>query len=274
MRRLRCLIASSALVCITTWAQAENKVLFIGNSYTFGAGGTQSVPDIFDALANAGGQEDPTTVMRAVGGKDYKFHYENSSEFIQQEAWTHVILQNYSTQPTHIKNTQDHFDYGTRLYQAIVANNADTQVMLYMTWARAEAHSLISGKSTPKSFASTNEMLEELRSNYYALAEQLSKANPDKLPTVVNPVGLAWKAAGGNLPADAERFIDLFDKDKHHGNDRGYYLSACVHYACIYQASPEGLFTQPEVRALELKISAEEAALLEKAAWETVSKQN
>ena len=41
------------------------------------AGGDLTVPDIFDALGNAAGYEDQTTVIRAVGGKDFQDHYEN-----------------------------------------------------------------------------------------------------------------------------------------------------------------------------------------------------
>ncbi|MGE9290252.1 MAG: SGNH/GDSL hydrolase family protein [Puniceicoccales bacterium] len=268
--RAQSLLGFLALIFLCSWSQAENKVLFLGNSYTFGSGGTESVPNIFDALANATGQEDPTTVMRAVGGKDYKFHYQNSLDYVQQAPWTHVILQNYSTLPTHIKNTQEHFDYGSRLYEAIIANNPDTQVMLYMTWARAYVHPLVSGTSSPKSFGSTDEMLEELSTNYTALAEQLTAENPDNLPVIVNPVGIAWNLAGGNLPPSDPGFVDLFGKDNHHGNDAGYYLAACVHFASVYQSSPVGLFGSPEVQSLNLKIAPEVAKKLEEVAWEAV----
>jgi hypothetical protein len=255
-------------------AYAENKVLFIGNSYTFGAGGTQSVPTIFDALAVAAGQEDPFVEMCTTGGKDYKFHYKKSQASIAQQPWTHVILQNHSTRPTHLGNIDEHIQYGTLLYDSIIESNADTQVMLYMTWARAATHPLISGESTPKSFASCDEMLGELRTGYNALAASINTAHPDRKPVVVNPVGLAWMHAGGNLPQSASGFIDLFDKDNHHGDDRGYYLSACVHYSMIYGASPEGLFAKTAVQALGLKMSAIEAAKLETTAWKTVTSVN
>ena len=41
--------------------RGEDKVLFIGNSFTIGSGGG-GVPGIFDRLAQAGGHGDPTTV--------------------------------------------------------------------------------------------------------------------------------------------------------------------------------------------------------------------
>lgn len=265
-RLFACLVTS---LLITHSAPAENKVLFIGNSYTFGSGGTQSVPDIFDALANAGGQEDPTTVTRAVSGKDYKYHYQNSTSHIQQEQWTHVILQNLSTGPTHVGSISDHTTYGTLLYASIITNNPNTQVMLYQTWARQATHSIITGTSTSSTFATTDEMLDELVTNYDALAASLTSANPDKSPTLVNPVGIAFQRAGGNLEASDPDYIDLFS-DGTHANDLGYYLSACVHYSSIYLTSPEGLFSHSAITALGLNVSASDAALLESTAWDVV----
>ncbi|MBC2601824.1 DUF4886 domain-containing protein [Puniceicoccus vermicola] len=251
---------------------AENKVLFIGNSFTFGDGGTVSVPTIFDALANAAGQEDPLTEMRAVGGKDFQYHYENSQSFIDDEQWTQVVLQNYSTQPTHVGDIDEHMEYGELLYDSVMANNPDTQVYLYLTWSRAEVHGMISGTSDSGHFATTDQMIDELRTNYQALADYLTETNPDKYPVLVNPVGDAWRNAGGYLPASDPDFIDLYKYDEYHGNDNGYYLSACVHYASIYQSSPVGLHSQPEIQNLNLKITDEDFTFLEEIAWQTVNR--
>ncbi len=259
---------ATLLLCVSL--NATEVVLFIGNSYTYGSGGTHSVPDIFDALANAAGEEDPTTVMRAVGGMDYKFHYEDSQSQIAAQVWTHVILQNRSTEPTHVGDIAAHLEYGERLYDSIIANDADTQVMLYQTWARQESHSLISGTSTDTTFASTDEMLEELVTNYTALAERINLNNPQKPAILINPVGKAFKAAGGNLPSSDPDYLDLYS-DGTHANDLGYYLSACVHYSCIYQTSPEGLFETTAISDLGLSVTSPQAAFLEQVAWNTVS---
>ncbi|HRT07380.1 MAG TPA: hypothetical protein P5233_03205, partial [Candidatus Paceibacterota bacterium] len=79
-------------------AQGQYRVLFIGNSFTIGSGGG-GVPGIFDRLAQAGGQPDPVTVMRAVGGQDFQFHSQDptTQAAITSDQWTHVVLQNYST---------------------------------------------------------------------------------------------------------------------------------------------------------------------------------
>jgi hypothetical protein len=266
------LFTSSLLtLSLLSTVQAANNVLFIGNSYTYGKNGTQSVPDIFDALANAGGQDDPNTEMRAVGGTDFEYHYTDSeSKIIAEPPWTHVILQNQSTEPTHVGNVADHMEYGEKLYDLVIANNPDAQVMLYMTWARQASHSIITGTSTSSTFESTDEMLSELVTNYDALAEALIAANPNELPTQVNPVGLAFQRAGANLDSSDPDYIDMYS-DGTHANDLGYYLSACVHYSCIYKSSPVGLFSEAEVIALGLDITEAEAAFLEQVAWDTVT---
>jgi hypothetical protein len=266
--------------------QAEYKVLFVGNSYTIGQGPGpetpggyepsstgRTIPDIFDALARAGGQEDPTTDAWMDGGKGFKDHYENGvlDDFDADPDWTHVVLQNYSTGPTHVGNIEEHMTYGGLLYDEVIAKNPGAQVHLYMTWARAEVNDMISGTSTATTFASTDEMLDELRTNYYALANSLTADHPENLPVIVNPVGDAWNNAGGNLPASDPDFIDLFYSDEYHGNNLGYYLSACVHYASIYKSSPVGLFQTSIIQdLLQYSIDAEDAAFVEQIAWETV----
>lgn len=154
--------------------QAQYRVLFIGNSFTIGSGGG-GVPGIFDRLAQAGGHPDPDTVMRAVGGEDFQFHSADATTqvAIRSQAWTHVVLQNYSTQPTHLASgsVPNHYAYGSLLYRQVMTNNPATRVVLFETWSRSAAHSLITGVSSPTSFASTAEFQTELRTNYQGLAE-------------------------------------------------------------------------------------------------------
>ena len=258
------------LAVLATSARAENKVLFLGNSFTLGSGGASSVPNIFDALARAAGQADPSTVMVGVGGKNYQYHYENHQTEISSQPWTHVVIQNYSTEPTHIGSPGDHMTYGKLLYSSIMANNGETNVHLYQTWARSAIHSLITGTSTSSTFESTKEMLDELATNYQALANALNSENPSNPPVKVNPVGQAWNDAGGNLHPNDSSYIDLFSSDEYHGNSLGYYLSACVHYAAIYEDSPVGLYSSPEITSLGLKLNINDARFIENIAWQSV----
>ena len=251
-------------------APAENQVLFIGNSFTIGS--TASVATIFDRLAIAGGHPDPTTVMRAVGGQGYDYHVADATTQaeIASRPWTHVVMQNYSTRPTHVGDIAEHLASGTELYNQIMANNAATQVVLFETWSRAANHSLITGASTPTTFASTAEMQAELRDNYQGLAESLNAANPARPPVVVGRAGDAWENAGGLLAESHPDFADLHGGDDYHGNDNGYYLAAAVFYSVIYATSPESLGTHGEVTSLGLNLT-EDAAMLGRVAWETTA---
>ena len=109
------------------FACAQHRVLFIGNSFTIGSGGG-GVPGIFDRLAQAGGHPDPTTVMRAVGGQNFQFHSLDATTqtTINSQPWTHVVLQNYSTEPTHLASgsVANHYTYGSLLYRQIMARAA------------------------------------------------------------------------------------------------------------------------------------------------------
>jgi hypothetical protein len=57
--------------------------------------------------------------------------------------------------------------------------------------------------------------------------------------------------------------------DHFHGDDDGYYLTACVMYAMIYKASPVGLSDDPLLSSLPL-VFDEDPAFLEAVAWQTV----
>ncbi len=267
LRRLAVIV----LLLACSAARAEDTILFLGNSFTYGDGGTVGVPNIFDCLAVAGGQQDPTTVMRAVGGQSFQFHENDatSRSTIASRPWSYVVIQNYSTEPTHIGNPESHHANGTLLYQRILGNHPQTKVILYQTWARAAGHPMISGVSTPASFESTAEMQSELRANYRDLADSLNAANPGNPPVIVAPVGDAWEHAGGLLPAQDPAFHRLHGADNYHGNNNGYYLAAAVFYATIYGQSPEGLHAHPVVSALGLQLT--DPAHLERVAWDTVS---
>ncbi len=252
---------------------SQTRVLFLGNSFTIG--GTASVPTIFDQLAQAGGNGDPTVVMQAVGGVDYQYHATNAASLaaIASQPWDYVVLQNFSIEPTHFvdgtHSLANHYTYGGSLYDSIMANHATTRVILFETWSRAVGHAYITGTSGPQSFASTAEMQGELRTNYNGLADSLTMAHPANPPVGVAPIGDAWENAGGLRAPSDPLFTDLHGSDLYHGDDDGYYLAAATIYATIYNKSPEGLSTHPEVSSLNLGRNVS-PTYLESVAWDTV----
>jgi dienelactone hydrolase len=280
---VRILLAGWLVLGLPGLAGAEDRVLFIGNSFTFADGDKGvdhareigGVPGIFRRLAEAGGQGSPIVEMQAAGGKDYRFHCTNAATqaALRSRVWTHVVLQNYSTEPTHFvdgaHSISNHLKYGEELYRRVLSNSPQAQVILEETWSRAAAHPYISGVASPRSFVSTQAMQQEIRSHYLALARRLDAIRETGPRVLIAPVGDAWEAAGGLLPASSPGFVNLFKSDRYHGNDNGYYLAAAVLYSRIYRANPHGLSSHPQVAALKLHLTVAPTQL-EDAAWNSV----
>ena len=279
-----CLLPFAAWMMAAGEVAAEHRVLFIGNSFTYGYGSTTGVPDLFDRLARAGGHEDPITLMRAIGGADFQEHAGDSDTLtaIDSQAWTHVVLQGYSSEPTHLtpnggRSIADHLTYGRELYNRVMENNSASKVMLFETWSRAASHPIITGSSTNTTFASTAQFQNELRTNYRLLRDNLNNEFPDAPSVSVALVGSAWELAGALLPLSDPNFVDLFMANEtpygYHANDRGTYLAACVFYAKIYGQSPLGLHDDPLITSLNLNFGADPTipGFLEQKAWEIVS---
>jgi hypothetical protein len=261
---------------------AQPKILFIGNSFTYGDSDATNitkkiggVPALFGLMAQAGGKEKPITAMTAPGGTDFRFHNSDPAclAAIKSQPWDYVVLQNYSTEPTHLVDGKhrltNHYTYGTALYQQVMTNDPLTHVILYETWSRAAAHPFIKGVSSPGGYASTTEFQAELRSNYQGLAQALNTANPTNPPVIIAPVGDAWEYAGGLRDASDPRHVRMHAGDNYHGNDNGYYLAAAVFYATIYDSNPHGLSTNALISNLHLNLTVP-ASVLEDAAWTTV----
>lgn len=285
------LVRRCGLVPLALWilaageVAAELKVLFIGNSFTYGYGSTTGVPDLFDRLARAGGQADPITLMRTVGGAKFKDHAGDSDTLaaINSKDWTHMVLQNHSAEPTHLtpnsgKSIADHLTFGRALYQQAMINHSHSKVVLYETWSRAASHPIITGTSTNTTFASTTQFQNEVRTNYRLLRDNLNNEFPDAPSVSVAPVGSAWELAGALLPLADPDFVDLFMANEtpdygYHANDRGTYLAACVFYAKLYGSSPVGLHLDPLISSLNLNFGSDPGmpAYLEAKAWEMVA---
>jgi hypothetical protein len=261
---------------------AQPKILFIGNSFTYGGSDATNktmklggVPALFSLLAQAGGQPKPETKMITAGGQDFRYHNSHPATLaaIKSQPWNYVVLQNYSTEPTHMvdgkHSVTNHYIYGIALYQRVMSNNPTTHVILYETWSRAAAHPFISGVSGLTNFASTMEFQAELRANYKGLANALNKANPTNPPVIIAPVGDAWENVGGLRATSDPHYVRLHASDNYHANDNAYYLAAAVFYATIYNANPHGLSTNALISNLHLNLSVP-ASVLEDAAWTTV----
>jgi len=83
----------------------------------------------------------------------------------------------------------------------------------------------------------------------------------------VAAAGYAWMKYLGPNPSEAQ-ILDLYHQDKGHPGPKGTYIYACLLYACITGLNPAGLTSEFKDIQGGICISKEEAAMMQKAAWE------
>lgn len=213
-------------VSIATAENAKN-LLFYGNSFTIasGFGSSQTVPNLVRSIANAAGHPAPTVVNPSIAGWSLQQHLTSNTGTINTgiaagQNWDAVILQDYSTQPTHIGNMAEHRSSYLAMYQLVRARSAGAVAIGYETWARGPGHSYY-----PGTFANPAAMQAELRNGYNLSTADVNAIYGPGTSTVAR-AGDAWQAAG--FP------INYYASDIYHAANRGSLLNAMVIYGTIY----------------------------------------
>ena len=210
---------SLALLCIigTVVSQAtlsaqnkELKVLFVGNSYTYGNNLSHIV-----SIISEGTQTKLVTRKSVAGGAYMWEHWKGSRglktrELIASGEFDIVILQDYSMSAI---NTPDSTYKYIELFTAFNSEHG-AETYLFNTWAR---------KKVPQFQAEIDDVY--LRA---ALANNITRV----------PVGPAWELAQDLRPS-----VELFTSDGSHPNSVGTLLTACVFVKTITGELPERLPT-------------------------------
>jgi hypothetical protein len=218
---------------------APQKVLFIGNSYTY----CNDLPEMVAQMAAAGGRVVDVRQVTA-GGVTLEWHMQNEGTLAAlTEAWDVVVLQEHSIRP--IQDTPKMFQAAAALHVRIAPTGAQT--VLYMTWARQHFPEMQAG----------------LARVYNAVAQEIGAR--------VAPVGLAWEAA---LLADPS--LALYTEDKSHPTPLGSYLTACVFYTTFFGTSPVGLPAKLTTvnGDILVELSEAQAQLVQSVAWDVVRKSD
>ena len=216
----------------------ELRVLFIGNSHTF----LNYMPQMLTELVRAAGRGVVLHAEQSVGdGASLEWHWNHAAtpEKIAARRWDYVVLQDRSAGP--LEDRESFERYGRLLEATIRAQGART--VFYMTWAK---------RARPE----TQALLSEA---YGTIARELG--------ALLAPVGSAWQRA---QQLDPE--ILLHHADGRHANPAGSYLAACVFFAVLLGVSPVGLPGCMDIQGkMRPELAQGEAALLQQAAWDTVS---
>lgn len=192
----------------TITSDQEQKVLFVGNSYTY----FWNLPHVVQGLAESAHIK-ITTSQSTIGGSNLGQHWRGernlkSKTLIEEGDFDIVVIQDHSMQSIEAPDSLMH--YGKLFGELIKSKGA--QPYVYMTWSR---------RWDPY-------MMESIQKEYTSLAEKINAR--------IVPVGLAWKRALELRPE-----LPLYDDDGSHQSSLGTYLNACVFYGIITGKSPVGL---------------------------------
>ena len=255
------LILLVAVASLASLPARGDDVLFIGNSFTFGATAPEvqkngGVPKLLAEIAVAKGRQVATSAVTA-GGKDWAWHLAQPATELAlgSKPWTWVVLQDFSTRPTHLGNVENFIRDGETFSERIAQTSPHAGIVLFETWARPPGvFYLLKPAFGPE------QMMRELHESYGRLRDDLAAKYPGREARVA-PVGTAFARDAANYSA-----INLNAADKHHATAEGYYLAALVIYETIYRDSAKGAPTS--FFHGELVIPADDAAKLEEIADE------
>ncbi|MBF0501701.1 MAG: hypothetical protein HQM09_16300 [Candidatus Riflebacteria bacterium] len=213
-----------ALVIVRHFLPEERlKILFIGNSFTFG----HDVPVLFQKIAGTGRPRSSTNItVVAVPRLALNEHWLSTETraLVCNEPWDYVILQDQSTiafdNPTQMESS-------ISKYVESMVPGKRKQVVLFGTWADL-------GSSH----------LEPVITSLYRRCAQ-------KTRSALAPVGSAFIRAQRIFPAP-----DLFDPDGHHASEYGAWLAAMVIYSTIFGEKPVLPLTETSEKEKRLELLA------------------
>ena len=263
---------------------AATRVLFIGNSFTFGATsavryyragsvrdlngeGIGGTPALFKSFADQSGL--PYTVaLETRGGTGIDWHLAHKRELIAQEAWDVVVAHGYSTLDAKKPGDATRLIASARsLADLLRSRHPTTQLWLEATFPRADQTYLPSGAWYGKTVA---DMARDVQAGY----ERAAQGQPAMGPII--PVGQAWVRAMQTGVADDNPYdgvapdkLNLWGWDHYHGSTAGYYLKALVVFGALTGRDPVNL-GEFECSGFELGLSGTQIKALQRVASDTL----
>lgn len=278
-------LAGLVLVCglFGSQAQAAPRLLFVGNSFLYGAGsavrfyradtvtdlngeGVGAVPALVKSFFQQQGL-DVDVFLELRGGSNFDFHATQRSEVLQKP-WDWVVMHGYSTldaqrprDPTRL------IDGAKQVAHLLRAGNPKVHIDLLSTWSRADQVYRADGAWAGRPIEA---MALDVRAAYDQAAEVVGARG-------VIPVGQAWNRAFALGIADPNPYdgvapgqMNLWATDHYHASDRGYYLEALVIFGHLSGIDPRALGAG-ECSAYELGLSTDEAQALQRVAYEELA---
>lgn len=284
LRRLFNALACGLACATAATSVSAESVLFVGNSFTFGAyspvwkyraasvtdlnaGGVGGVPALFKLFSGEAGLDYQVSLVTNPGiGLDY--HWANNLAKIDRP-WDHVLLQSFSTLDRDKPGDPALLtDYTARFTKVLKARNPAADIELVATWSRPDMTYAGTGPWRGKAIT---DMADDLQRGYAAAAA----ATPGVRGVVA--VGEAFNTAvrtgvaDGN-PYDGTDFgkVNLWAYDHYHASAFGYYLEALMIFGALTGKNPQSLGAR-ETAAVELGFSAAQTQALQKVAHDQLA---
>jgi hypothetical protein len=280
MRQLAVSIAL-ALALTGHGLAAGPSVLFIGNSFLFGAGsavrfyradtvtdlnkeGIGGVPALFKSFTQQAGL-DYDVSLETRGGSGLDFHLASKLTEIGSRPWDTVVMHGFSLldaakprDPAKLVATSK------QMADFLRGKNPKVEIFLISTWSRAD-------QVYPDKGAwhghSVEVMTRDVRAAYDRAAQGAG------IRTII-PVGETWLRAMQTGVADANPYdgieagkLNLWTYDSYHASTHGYYLQALVVFGTLTGRDPRSL-GDGECSAFELGMSRAEVRSLQQVAFD------
>ena len=261
-------------------AAQPRSILFVGNSFTFGAmsevmtyrkmsvtdlngEGMGGVPALFKRFTEETRLRYQVSLETAAG-ETLAWHLTNKRAVIDRP-WDAVILQQYSTlDPDKPGDVTDTISAVRGLSELLRRRHPSVDISLVATWTRPDL-TYPAGKHW--SGQPVQRMALDLRK-----ADEQVRASVPAIRRVI-PVGQAFNCAIARGIADADPYdgveagkIDLWASDNYHASTYGYYLEALTIFAAVTHSDPRKL-GRDEKAARDLGIEPREASLLQAIAF-------
>ena len=216
-------ILSLLLASTFGFSQESKSVLFIGNSYT----AVNNLPEMIK-LATVSAGDELIFDANIPGGTTLQQHSTNAQTLakINSKPWDYVVLQEQSQLPSFPDNqvATSVYPYATALNNQILANNACTETLFYMTWGRKNGDAQNCPNWPP---VCTYVGMDNLLAQRYL---QMATDNNAE----VSPVGAVWRAIITQNPT-----LELYSSDESHPSLLGSYAAALCFYTTIFRKSAD-----------------------------------
>merc|ERR1739844_256564 len=241
--------------CDARHSSTHKNILFLGNSYTDGAGCSNAMDFFVQKLAEGAGFS-ATTDRSSPGGKTLQWHATNSLDRIKNGDWDAVVLQDQSQRPSFGSGYVYNYilpDVRT-LVQTMRETNVCTLPVFFQTWGKQNGDTQ-NCSPAPYDGLCTYEGVQDALTQAYNTMAYVAQ------PSKVAPAGEAWRTYPHRN--------SLFRNDGSHASCHGTFLAASTIFRQIWGVpASSSSYTYNSISAEDAAAMKEQAdAIVDAGTW-------